>query len=180
MSEALRQIMGEHAGELARYSSASINKILSLLRKSEVRIATDLSGLLATMTETERQLVLAGRFTGPGGEKIRRLQRLKEQIQELAANYRKTANEIIRADGRDLVESEIEFIQTALINFAEVGAGVSASQVYAAAVKNPFEGRLLREYTRSLEAGVRQTMLESIRIGSVSYTHLTLPTICSV
>ena len=165
MAEALRQALGEHSAELARYSSASINKILALLRRSEVRVADELNVLLAALTPVERRMLTEGRFTVAGGGKIERLQLIKEQIQELASDYRGAMNDIIREDGRALIASEIAFSNSILANAVQVGSGISASQVYAAAIKNPFEGRLLREYTRGLEAGVRQTMLESIRIG---------------
>ena len=165
-NDTVRQIMGEHSAYLARYSSASINKALALLRRIELQVATELTDLLDGLTPAQKQLLNQGKFTGPNGAKIARLTKIKEQIILLASEYRRITNEVIRNDGKALIASEIAFSEQLAGALAYTGeVGITSSQVMAAALKNPFEGRTLREYTRGIEQGVRIEMLKAIRDG---------------
>jgi hypothetical protein len=148
-----------HAVDLQQYSNGVVRRVIALLNRVDADIAARLSDALegvstaATVDRLDALLASVRALNAQAYAAIR--QELEQELRELAAyeaGYQ-----------RQLFESVIP-PQVA----ASVGvAAVQAEQVYAAALSRPFQGRLLREWGRDIEADRMRRIRDAVRMGFV-------------
>lgn len=160
VNEALQDAEIAHAVGLQRYSSGVVRRIMALLNRTDADLATQLLAALDRMP--------AESFS------IERLEVLLGSVRALNAQAYAAVGFELEAEMRKLAEYEAGFqlqMFTAAVPaqvIAQVAiAGVNVEQAYAAAVARPFQGRILGEWARSLEADRAARIRDTIRIGYV-------------
>ena len=145
-----------HAVDLAQYSTGVVRRLIALLNRTD-------GDLMA-------QIVAALERMDPATFMVERLEGVLQSVWALNLNaYRQVEPELF-AELRDFTAAEWEHQQAVLpsvgINI-QLGVRVSATQVYAAALSRPFQGRLLSEWSKSLEADRMIRIRDTIRMGYV-------------
>ena len=149
-----------HAVDLAAYSNEVVRRMIALLNRSDARLFAELTQALERMT--------------PATFSVQRLEDLLISVRQLNAQAYAQIGEEMSSEVRRLVEYEAGY-QLALFNaaippqvIASVGvAEVNVAQVYAAALSRPFQGRLLREWAGSVEAGRMTRIRDTVRQGFI-------------
>jgi hypothetical protein len=148
----------DHAVDLVQYQNGIVRRIIALLNRVDsdliVRLTDALEGLPASSATVER------------------LDALLTSVRELNARAYRDAGQELTDELRRLVDYEAGY-QLALFQSAippqvaaSVGlAAVQAEQVYAAAMSRPFQGRLLREWARDIEADRMRRIRDAVRMG---------------
>jgi SPP1 gp7 family putative phage head morphogenesis protein len=149
-NEMLLDAAVRHSIDLTRYSNGTVRKIIALLNRSDADIVAQL------------QAIDSDGFT-------------KKRLEKLLTELR-----IINRDAYDLIERELTAELAALADY-EAGFQVraiqsalpielaivqpTAAQVYAAAMARPFQGRILKDWGKDLEASAFAKVRDAIRIG---------------
>lgn len=149
-----------HAVDMAAYSNEVVRRMIALLNRSDARLFAELTQALERMT--------------PATFSVQRLEDLLISVRQLNAQAYAQIGEEMSSEVRRLVEYEAGY-QLALFNasippqvIASVGvAEVNVEQVYAAAMSRPFQGRLLREWASSIEAGRMTRIRDTVRQGFI-------------
>jgi hypothetical protein len=149
-----------HALDLQRYSNGVVRRIIGLLN----RVDADLFYQLSTALET----LDAGNFT------VDRLEALLSSVRALNAQAYGQIDRELTSELRQFVEYEAGFqyelfhstIPPQIIVRVAI-APVEVQQVFTAAYSQPFQGRLLREWTASQEAARMVRIRDAVRIGYV-------------
>lgn len=149
-----------HAVDMAAYSNEVVRRMIALLNRSDARLFFELTQALERMT--------------PATFSVQRLEDLLVSVRQLNAQAYAQIGEEMSAEVRKLVDYEAGY-QLALFNasippqvIASVGvAEVNVEQVYAAAMSRPFQGRLLREWASSIEAGRMTRIRDTVRQGFI-------------
>lgn len=150
----------DHAIDLRRYSDGVLRRMIALLNRSDTR-------LTAQLTEAVMQ-VDRSTFT------VERLEALLASVKATnAAAYAEVAVQL-QAELRELAEVEVlaqTRAMTATVPSAVLAqvplVEVAATQVYAAAMSRPFQGRLLSGWASNVEAGRMTLIRNAIRVGVV-------------
>lgn len=144
-----------HAIDLVRYSNGSVRRIIALLN----RVDADLGVQLARAMER----LPASAFT------VARLEDLLKDIRKLNAEAYSQVRSTLESELRDLAAYEVgyqgQLFDSLGIEFT--ARGVTGGQVYAAAMAQPFQGQLLREWIAGLEAGRARRIRDAVRIAYV-------------
>ena len=140
----------KHAVYLQRYSSGQVKKISRLIEKMEPR-------LIARLQREDLTLISRARY-----------ERLLDGLRKtLADTYALVANEM-RTDLRDLGAYEAGFQSRMIASGVPVQVELavpSAAQLYSSANARPFQGRLLRDWFKELEAGAFRRIKDEIAMG---------------
>lgn len=158
VNQELSDAATSHAVDLAGYSNGVVRRIIALLNRTDARLFYELTNALENM----------GTFS------VQRLESLLISVRQLNAQAHQAIGEELTAEMRKLVEYEAGY-QLSLFQstipaqvVASVGvAAVNIEQVYAAAMARPFQGRLLREWTESIEAGRMTRIRDTVRQGFI-------------
>lgn len=159
-NERLADAAISHAVDLQQYSTGIVRRLLALLNRVDSDIANALSASLATMP--------AESFS------VERLEGLLVSVRQLnEAAYARVASELAR-EMAELTAYEAGY-QLALFQsaipaqvVASVGvAAVNVEQVYSAALARPFQGRLLREWSRDIGEARMVRIRDAVRQGYV-------------
>jgi len=150
----------DHAITLTRYSNHVVAQMVALLNKSDARLTAALAEALMQM---ERES-----FT------VARLEALLESVREINAEAYRALYGAIQGELEGLAAVEAGY-QMQLFSDAvpsavrlQFGLGtISQSQVYAAAMARPFQGRLLRDWFGNLEQSRMQAITNAVRNGFV-------------
>lgn len=160
VNEELADAEVSHAIGLQRFSNGVVNRMVALLN----RVDADLFA----------QLMVAIERMPPGSFTVQRLDQLLQSVQALNAQVYATLRGDLEGEMVAFVEYEANYEYQLLTNTIpqEVQvvvpvARVSASQVYAAAMARPFQGKLLSEFTRDIEAARMTRIRDAVRIGFV-------------
>lgn len=160
VNEELADAEVSHAIGLQRFSNGVVNRMAALLN----RVDADLFA----------QLMVAIERMPPGSFTVQRLDQLLQSVQALNAQVYATLRGDLEDEMVAFVEYEANYQYQLLTNTIpqEVQvvvpvARVSASQVYAAAMARPFQGKLLSEFTRDIEAARMTRIRDAVRIGFV-------------
>lgn len=155
---ALADAAVDHAVDLQRYSNGVIYRMIAVLNRADAR-------LMAALTEALMQFD-AATFT------VERLEALLHSVRAINAEAYAALDAALSQELRELaaVESAANAAQlrAALPSVVQLRfpvAAVSAEQVYAAAMSQPFQGRLLRDWARALEAGRLDQVKAAVRAG---------------
>lgn len=153
-----------HMVWLERYKTSEVKKMLGILAKADSDLVEQIA---ARLVKIERR----GYDLGP--ETTKRLEALLKLIREDRAEAFKALNSATQADLFDFAGYEAGF-QSRVITNAAAGAGVSlemaapaVSQLHAAVTKQPFQGRLLKEWYSGLGQAAAQRLSDAVRIGIV-------------
>jgi len=158
VNEVLLDSLIDHQVNLQQYSNGVVRKIIAILNRAD-------PDLFAQLTMALERLP-AESFT------VERLEELLTSIRALNAAAYAQVGQALTQEMQALTVYEASF-QTAAMKAAVPFPAtllvntVSAEQVFAAVVARPFQGRLLREWAASLEAGKMQRIRDAIRIGYI-------------
>jgi hypothetical protein len=150
----------DHAHDLLRFSNGVVRRMIAVLNRTDASLVAQLSQALLQM---ERES-----FT------VERLESLLASVRQLNAQAYATVMAELDPSLRGLarVESaaELASYKAAVPSVVQIKfpiAGVSADQVYAAALSRPFQGRLLRDWASNLESGRMTLIRNTVRSGFV-------------
>lgn len=160
VNEALRDADISHQVDLQHYANHIVARMISILNRTDSDLFLQLSTVLEQMT--------------PATFSVDRLTQLLAGVRALnAAAYQQVERELTD-ELKDFVTYEAGYqyslFQSAIP--AQVAlqvdvATVSAEQVYAAALARPFQGRLLRDWAKSIEADRMARIRDAVAIGYV-------------
>lgn len=140
-----------HQIDLQRYSNNVVRRIVAVLNRADADIA---AALLAMLERTPENLT------------IEYLDSLLTSVRQLNAAAYATLQTELEGSMRELASFEARWNQAAYTTALDTRfAQVTAETAYAAAMARPFQGRLLREWGRSLEADRMQRIRDTVRMG---------------
>lgn len=150
----------DHVIDLNRFSNGAVRRIVSLLNRTDDELRTAIIEALLRLP--------ADSFT------VQRLETLLGSVRSLNASAMRAVEAALEGEMRDLADFEAAFqvnsLQAsfpkearALVQFQRV----TPEQAYAAAMARPFQGGLLRDWTKSLEDSRAAKVREAIRQGYV-------------
>lgn len=149
-----------HQVDLQQYANGVVQKMLALLNRTDADLFSQLTDALERMS--------------PESFTVQRLEQLLASVRELNASVYRMLYDELDDELAQLALYEAGF-QDALFRSVipaqvvlQVGiAKVSAEQVYSAAMSRPFQGRLLKEWASSIEAGRMARIRDAVRMGHV-------------
>lgn len=160
VNEALLDATISHAVDLQHYSNGVVRRIISLLNRTDADLFAQLTDALSRLP--------AESFT------VDRLERLLKSVRELNADAYKQVEKALSDELKDFAGYESQYqhrlFEAAIPAQVQAAVGVAAvnpQQVYTAAMSRPFQGRLLREWASSIEAGRMTRIRDAIRTGYV-------------
>ena len=149
-----------HRVNLERYSNGAVYRIIAVLNKADAELFTLLTNALDQLPE--------GSFT------VERLEQLLLSVRELNLQAYTQVEKELTADLKALTAHEAGYQADLFAStfparvLAQVSiARVDIEQAYSAALARPFQGRLLKEWAQSLEAGRMVRIRDAIRMGYV-------------
>lgn len=158
VNERLADEAVSHAIDLQQYSNGVVRRIIALLNRTDADIAARLNDSLQGATEAT----------------LERLESLLISVRGLNAQAYTAVGMELTTELRALVEYEagyqLQLFQSVIPAQVQASVGIAAvniEQVYASALSRPFQGRLLREWAGTMEAGRMQRIRDAIRIGFV-------------
>jgi len=159
----LEDLIGNQQLNSHRFGTHVTNQILKLLKRSDDRLTLQIFDLIDGLTPSEIASLLRNNF------KARRLQNLKESINEISKEVVKTTSTVLGDEGKKYAEYEVR--RGAAVAYAagieDLGAKVSVSGAYAAAVSRPMNGRHIRDHIKQLGESHRREILAAITQGFV-------------
>lgn len=160
VNERLRDAAVGHAVDLHLYSNGVVRRIMALLNRTDKDLFAQLTAALASMT--------AESFT------VERLESLLASVRQLNAQAYQAAGEVLVSELRSVAAYEAQYqyqlFQSTMppqVTASVSIAAVNAEQAYTAAMSRPFQGRLLSEWAKSIEASRMTRIRDAIRIGYV-------------
>ncbi|WP_010486918.1 hypothetical protein [Pseudomonas sp. S9] len=149
-----------HSESMIKYSNGVVNRIIALLNRVDASIALELSEALdrlpADSFSVQRLESLLGSVRSLNASAYAgALDKLQEELLELAGYETGFQFELFKAT----------LPQPVLIHYPL--AQVTASQVYAAAMARPFQGKLLREWAQGIEESRLAKIRNAVREGYV-------------
>jgi len=149
-----------HAVAINEYSAGVVQRMIALLNRADADLAAKLAAAVERLP--------ADSFT------VERLELLLGSVRELNAQAYASVLGALEGELLALAEYEagyqlqlFEEVIPAPVRVRLPIAAVTPQQVYAAAMSRPFQGRLLRDWSASIEAGRMQKIREAIRVGYV-------------
>lgn len=148
--------MTRHQIDLTRYSNSEVRRIIAILNRTDAALMEKLAAAMDRLPA--------------GSATLAQIEGVLQSVRELnAAAYQHVQAGI--ADGmKALAPVEATWVKRLYTSAApEVNfAGVTAQQARAAAMSRPFQGRLLREFSKGLEAARMAKIRDAVRIGYLS------------
>lgn len=149
-----------HEHDLKQFATGVVQRMIAVLNRTDAR-------LMAQLTEALMQMDRES-FT------VNRLDALLASVRKLNAQAYEAVLAELQPEMKGLagVESKAQLLSLRSAVPAQVLvefpiAGVSASQVYAAALSRPFQGRLLKDWAANLEASRLTQIRNAVRAGFV-------------
>lgn len=155
VNETLHDEAVAHAIGLQRYGNGVVRRMISLLN----RVDDDLFAQLTAKLES-----------APESLSVERIEQLLTSVKELNAQAYGKVTDQLETELRDLTAHEVgyqsDLFKSVLPDAIKVQS-VQAGQVYAAAMAQPFQGKLLHEYMDGLESGKAEAIRNAVRMGFV-------------
>lgn len=145
-----------HAVDLQAYSNGVVRRLIAILNRTDARLFAQLQEALGTLD--------AESFT------VQRLDLLLQSVRILNAEVYRQFEQALAADLLGLSGAEASYnaeLFRAVLPVQLSVASVAQDQVYAAALSRPMQGRLLKEWASSLEAGRATRIRDMLRQGYV-------------
>lgn len=161
INELLLDAAVDHAIDLNQYSTFVVRRLIGVLNRVDADLAAALASALERMSPD--------RFT------VERLEALLKSVRALNEQAYARVDRELRKELRNFAEVESAYqgdvfkrvLPEAVQVKFRVGQ-VSVEQVYSAALSRPFQGRLLRDWAKKLEADRLEFVRNAIRTGYVS------------
>lgn len=155
-NEKLLEEAVHHAVDLQGYSNGVVRRLLAILNKTDARLFAQLQTVLETMD--------------PASFTVQRLDLLLQSVRALNVEIYRQFEASLLADLQGFSAAEADynvqlFRSTIPTQFSV--ASITQDQVYAAALSRPMQGRLLKEWASSLEAGRATRIRDTLRQGYV-------------
>jgi SPP1 gp7 family putative phage head morphogenesis protein len=153
--ERLYDLDTRHQIGIARYSTATVRKMLALLGRTEADIVEQIEKL--SWDDVSRN-----------SSKAQRLQRMLEAMKVTSREGALALGAALKTELQSFAAYEAEF-QGKLLTEVEIGiaARPTAAELNAAVNARPFQGRLLKEWVSDLDAASFRRLRDAIRIGYV-------------
>lgn len=145
-----------HSARLEFLKNGIVRKMLSLLAKSDAELSAQLTLKIQNLTGTAFSI-----------------ERIEQQLASIYALNRSIFGDVTNELDKQLslfAEYEAEFQQNTFtrilppqVSFTEI----AISQVYAAAVARPFQGKLLKEWMDELESDTAVKIRDAVRLGVI-------------
>jgi SPP1 gp7 family putative phage head morphogenesis protein len=142
-----------HSVGIQRYSTATVRKIIAILNRAD-----------ANITEELKSRGVDGTYT------TARLNKLLEALRVINSEAYAAVEKELNKDLYSLAHYEAEFQQKMITSVIPVKIDIvtpSASLLKAAVDSRPFQGKLLSEWYQGLEAGSRDRLRGTVRMGVV-------------
>src|SRR5690606_17797947 len=160
VNEVLRDAAISYAVFCLNKYNGVVRRIIALLNRTDADLFAQLAAALDRLpTES---------FT------VDRLERLIKSVRELNAEAYKQVERAITGELKDFAAYEagyqLKLFEATIPAQVQAVVGVAAvnpTQVYTAAVSRPFQGRLLKEWVSSIEAGRMTRIRDAVRMGYV-------------
>lgn len=159
-NETLHDEAVNYAIQLHRYSNGQVRKIIALLNRADAQLMAELDASIARNAPQAT---------------IDHIDAVLSQVRAINAEAYRQVGLTLTAHLAEFtaytVGKELGIIRLALPGGAQAVVnlqGVSATQVQAAAMARPFQGRLLREWLNDLEAARAAKIRDAVRIGIVN------------
>lgn len=160
VNEALRDDAIGHDVDLQQYANHVVARMIALLNRADSDLFAQLTSALEQMT--------------PASFSVDRLTQLLGSVRALNASAYQQLERELTDTLKDFVEYEAGYqfklfestIPAQVVLQIDI-ATVAAEQVYAAALARPFQGRLLRDWAQSIEAGRMARIRDAVAIGYV-------------
>lgn len=156
VNELLQEEIIRHQVELQAYESGVVASMLRVLRKAERDILAELAAVLADVE--------------PSSFRADRLNAMLSSVRAMSAAAFSEMQDKAQLELEGFTQYEIEYQQMLLAEHlpAVVSvASVSAPQVWAAAKARPFQGVLLKEVWKDLDASTMKRLRQTIALGFV-------------
>ena len=145
-----------HSVGLQRYSSAVVRKIITILNK----VDGDLVAQIMRYDPTE----VSGSFSR------NRLEKMLEAVRAISADAYRSLQRELNGELRDLAAYEADFQRRIITGALPVELDIvqpSAAQLYAAVQARPFQGAILKDWYRGMEANAQRRIEGAIQMGFV-------------
>lgn len=141
-----------HQIELQRYSNSVVRRIIAILNRADADIALALAAAL------ER---------APAGASIEYMESLLASIRTLNAQAHLQVEQGIATSMQELAEFESRFLPAtySIATQSVAFATVAPASAYSAALARPFQGKLLREWARSVGEDKMERIRSTVRMG---------------
>ena len=153
INDRLRDEAIGHAVDLAQYSTGVVRRMIALLNRTDADLMAQLVAALSRIDATA--------FT------VERLESLLQSVRTLNGQAYQQLELAMTAELRQFVEAEWAY-QTGVLPAVGIAVPmtieVSVLQVYAAAMSRPFQGRLLSEWSKSIEVDRMSRSRDAVRI----------------
>ncbi|MEO0498744.1 MAG: minor capsid protein [Pseudomonadota bacterium] len=154
--EQWRDAQISHMVGLRRLSSSVVKRIIRLLDATDEDLSAQIARRLASI---DGPFPLSRRET-------ERLERLAARLRDIRGQAFDAVSSELRQEMLDLASYEVEFQQGLAASVLDIDVvAPSVSQLRAAVVSRPFQGRLLREWASGLEQADRRRIRDEINIG---------------
>jgi SPP1 gp7 family putative phage head morphogenesis protein len=158
VNEKILDLIIGHAVDLSQYSNGVVRRMLAILAKADQDLLTKL--------QTALERLPTSNFT------LARLEHAMSDIRVVnrvaVTRFTHELTQEMRALADVEAEFQVELIRSTFPPEANVALRViDATQAYTAALARPFQGRLLKEWGESIEAGRMTRIRDAIRIGYV-------------
>lgn len=149
-----------HAVSMQRFSNGVVRRMMALLNRVD-------SDLYAKLMEAIEQMP-------PGSFTVQRLDQLLQSVKSLNAKAYEALGNELDEELQAYVAYEADYQHKLFVNTIPEPVQVvvpvntvNPQQVYAAAMARPFQGKLLSEFTKDLEADRMTRVRDAVRIGFV-------------
>lgn len=158
VNESLANEAIAHSIYLDRYGNGVVRRIIATLNRADADLFAQLTSALENMP--------AESFS------VERLEVLLQSVRSLNRQAYEAVDRELTQEMRDFADYETgyqkQLFETVLPPRVQVSfVAVSAEQAYTAAMNRPFQGRLLREWSQSIDAGRMARIRDAVRMGYV-------------
>lgn len=146
----------KHQVDLQHYSNGVVNRMLKLIKRTDADLITEINKALDKLP--------------PESFTARRLDALLESVRDLNKELYAEITGELTTELQELADYELTHQKQLFDNTLPTQvrmASVSVEQVYAASLARPFQGKLLKEWTKGLEVDTSIKIRDAIRIGYV-------------
>ena len=145
-----------HQIDLHQYSNGVVRKIIGVLNRTDGDLFAQLNAALERLD--------------PDSFTVDRLESLLRSVRAINVQAYQAVGKELTSEMRGLVGAETAFQHDLFLNVLPVQLQlntVTVESAYAAAMSRPFQGRLLKEWTSSIEADRMARIRDTVRIGYV-------------
>ena len=163
VNEILRDATLRHAHYLERFTNSELRKVRKLLEDADRDLAARIAAKVDAMSDADKV-----RFAQGAANSTARMKALQKTLRDMAAEYDAALKGQLGPMLRDLAVAEGEFNRTSTQRALPVRYTVqapTANALKAIATKRPFQGKLLKDWTRDWSQAKRAQTAAAVRQG---------------